>query len=80
MEKGKSGEAYNIGTGISTDFNSIYKIIKGEMSSNVEPKYVKNPFFSYQMFTQAIMDKAKNDLGFTPEYDIKSGVRAMLNE
>ena len=80
MEKGKSGEAYNIGTGISTDFNSIYKIIKEEMGSNVEPKYVKNPFSSYQMFTQAIMDKAKNDLGFTPEYDIRSGVRAMLDQ
>ncbi len=80
MEKGKSGEAYNIGTGISTDFNSIYKIIKEEMGSNVEPKYVKNPFSSYQMFTQAIMDKAKNDLGFTPEYDIRLGVRAMLDQ
>ena len=80
MEKGKSGEAYNIGTGISTDFNSIYKIIKEEMGSNVEQKYVKNPFSSYQMFTQAIMDKAKNDLGFTPEYDIRSGVRAMLDQ
>ena len=80
MEKGKSGEAYNIGTGISTDFNSIYKIIKEEMNSNVEPEYVKNPFSSYQMFTQAIMDKAKNDLGFTPEYDIRLGVRAMLDQ
>ena len=50
------------------------------MGSNVEPKYVKNPFSSYQMFTQAIMDKAKNDLGFTPEYDIRSGVRAMLDQ
>ena len=80
MEKGKAGEAYNIGTGISTDFNAIYKIIKEEMGSKVEPKYEKNPFSSYQMFTQAVIEKAKNDLGFTPEYDIRSGVRAMLDQ
>ena len=46
MEKGKAGEAYNIGTGISTDFNAIFKIIKEEMNSNIEAKYVKNPFTS----------------------------------
>ena len=80
MEKGKTGEAYNIGTGKSTNFNTIYKIIKEEMGSNVEPKYEKNPFSSYQMFTQAVIEKAKNDLGFTPEYDIRSGVRAMLDQ
>ena len=80
MENGKAGEAYNIGTGISTDFNTIYKIIKEEMGSNVEPKYEKNPFSSYQMFTQAIIEKAKNDLGFSLEYDIRSGVRAMLDK
>ena len=54
-------------TGISTDFNMSYKIIKEEMNSNVEPKYEKNPFSSYQMFTQAVIEKVKNDLGFTPE-------------
>ena len=53
MEKGKAGEAYNIGTGISTDFNIIYKIIKDEMHSDIEARYVKNPFTSYQMFTMA---------------------------
>ena len=80
MEKGKAGEAYNIGTGISTDFNTIYKIVKEEMNSNIEAKYEKNPFSSYQMFTQADIEKAKNDLGFTPEYDIRSGVREMLGQ
>ena len=80
MEKGKTGEAYNIGTGVSTDFNTIYKIIKEEMDSNIEPKYEKNPFSSYQMFTQANIEKAKNELGFDPEYNIRSGVRAMLDQ
>ena len=71
--------AYNIGTGISTDFNTIYKIITEEMDSNIKSKYEKNPFSSYQMFTQANIEKAKNELGFYPEYDIKSGLRDMLS-
>ena len=78
MERGRSGEAYNIGTGISTDFNAIFKIIKEEMHSDIEPKYIKNPFTSYQMFTQANIEKAKKELQFEPEYDIRAGVKKML--
>ena len=74
----KAGAAYNIGTGISTDFNTIYKIIKEEMNSNIEPKYVKNPFTSYQMFTLANIEKARKELQFEPEYDIRAGVKRML--
>lgn len=80
MEKGKTGEAYNIGTGVSTDFNTICKIISEEMHSSIKPKYEKNPFSSYQMFTEANIEKAKADLGFTPEYNIRSGIRAMLEQ
>ena len=75
MEKGKPGEGYNIGTGVSTDFNTIYKIIKEEMGSNVEPKYEKNSFSSYQMFTWAVIEKAKNDLSFTPITKIDHHIR-----
>ena len=80
MENGKPGEAYNIGTGVSTDFNTIYSIIKNEMHSDIEAKHVKNPFASYQMYTQADMEKTKNDLGFIPEYDIRKGVKKMLSQ
>lgn len=49
------------------------------MDSNIEPKYEENPFSSYRMFTQANIEKAKDELGFYREYNIKSGVRAMLS-
>ena len=80
MENGKPGDAYNIGTGVSTDFNTIYSIIKDEMHSDIEGKHVKNPFESYQLYTQADMEKTKNDLGFIPEYDIRKGVKKMLSQ
>ena len=78
MLHGKSGESYNIGTGVSTTFNDIYTIVKKEMRSALEPDYIPNPLKNYQYFTQAEMTKTKGDLGFTPEYDLRSGIRSML--
>jgi len=80
MERGKNGEVYNVGTDISSDFNSIFKIIKEEMNFNGDPIYIKNPLKSYQMFTQADLTKTRKDLGFEPKYDIRSGVRKILEE
>ena len=49
MEKGKTGAAYNIGTGVSTDFNTIYEIIKEEMNSRIK-EYV--PKFLYKIVSK----------------------------
>ena len=78
MEKGRTGEAYNIGTGVTTSFNDIYRIVRQEMHSVVEPRYIPNPLKNYQYFTQADITKVRKDLGFTPEFDIRSGVRRMI--
>jgi UDP-glucose 4-epimerase len=78
MLHGKPGESYNIGTGVSTTFNDIYTIVKEEMRSVLEPDYIPNPLKNYQYFTQADMCKTKRDLGFTPEYNLRSGIRSML--
>jgi nucleoside-diphosphate-sugar epimerase len=80
MEKGITGHAYNIGTGVTTNFNDIYNIVKEEMNSNIEPKYVKNPFKSYQMYTKANIERAKKEISFVPEYDIRKGVKKMLED
>jgi len=79
MEKGVPGESYNIGSGNSNTFNRIYEIVKEQMNSDLEAEYIKNPLKSYQFFTQADMSKAKEDLGFIPEYNIAAGVKKMLS-
>ena len=48
------------------------------MNSDIEAKYVKNPFTSYQMFTMANIEKARKELQFEPEYDIRTAVKKML--
>ena len=78
MKNGRPWEAYNVGTGLSTNFNTIFNVIKSEMKFDGEAKYVPNPLKSYQNFTQADMTKTKADLFFSPSYDIRKGVKEIL--
>ena len=78
MKKGKPGEVYNVGTGKSTDFNTIFGIVKEEMKYEEVAKFTPNPLNSYQMFTQANISKTVRELGFAPEYDVRKGVREMM--
>ena len=67
-----------MGTGISTDFNTIFQIVREEMKYDGGAEYVPNPLKSYQYFTQADLSKASKELEFNPEYDIRKGVREMI--
>lgn len=78
-EKGVSGESYNVGTGTSTQFTDILEIVKDEMNSDVEPYFEPIPYDGYQMFTQADLTKSRSQLGFKPSYDIRKGVRKMID-
>jgi UDP-glucose 4-epimerase len=73
MKKGKPGEVYNGGTGRSTDFNTIFGIIKEEMKYEKEAKHILNPLKSYQIFKQADISKATRELDFILEYDLRKG-------
>ena len=49
------------------------------MRSQVETQHIPNPLISYQYFTQVDISKAKKDLGFIPEYDLRKGIIKMLD-
>ena len=76
-EKGKKGESYNVGTGITTSFNEIAKRVKSICKRGSKNVHVYNPFRNYQMFTQADMRKIFRELGFRPLYDLKSAIKEM---
>jgi UDP-glucose 4-epimerase len=78
MENGRDGEEYNIGTGRSVDFNTIFKIVKEETGYEGDAVHIPNPLKSYQLFTQAVMKKSNDELKFFPEYDVRKGVREMI--
>ena len=77
---GKSGESYNVGTGISTDYNTIAAMVKQITGSKSQIVHVPNPFKSYQMFTQADMAKSERELKFRPEYDLKKAIDEMFQK
>ena len=79
LEKGKSGEVYNVGTGRTTDFNTIFEIVKMETRYEGDADHIQNPLNNYQLFTQADLNKTSEHLGFRPEYDIRRGIREILN-
>jgi len=80
MYRGVPGEAYNVGTGISTSFNEVFRTVKELTGYRGEPRYVPNPYKSYQKFTRADTAKAKNELGFEAKYSIREGVKKILDE
>ena len=80
LKNGTPGGAYNVGTGKSTDFNTIFSIVKEEMGYQGEAEYVPNPLKSYQMFTLADVKKAKEELKFEPKYTVRDGVKKMVKE
>ena len=79
MKNGTPGEAYNVGTGKSTDFNTIFHMVKEEIGYQGEAEYVPNPLKSYQTFTLAEITKTRGELKFEPRYDVRAGIRETLN-
>lgn len=79
MKNGKPGDAYNVGTGVTTSFNDVWKIVSEESGADLQPKYVENPFRSYQMYTCANMRKTEAILKFKAEHSIRDGIRDILN-
>ena len=75
---GKAGESYNVGTGVSTDYNTIAEMVKQVTGSKSDIVHVPNPLKSYQMFTQADMSKSERELGFKPEFDLRKDIENMF--
>ena len=80
MKNGTPGGTYNVGTGKTTDFNTIFHIVKEEMGYQGEAEHVPNPFKSYQMFTLADVKKTREELKFEAKYEIRDGVKKMVEE
>lgn len=66
-------EIFNIGTGIETDVNAIFKEIRDVIDPSVEE--VHGPAKSGEQFRSTINpDKAKEMLGWKPEHELKKGM------
>lgn len=79
LEKGTNSDVYNVGTGRTNSFNTIFKAVAKAVDYHEEPEYVKNPLKNYQYYTCADITKAKRDLGFTPKFTLEKGIETFLS-
>jgi ADP-L-glycero-D-manno-heptose 6-epimerase len=75
--EGQSG-IFNIGTGTAVSFNAAAALIQeilGDETNQLAPDYKDCPFpEKYQSHTCCSIEKARTHLGFSPRYDLRSGL------
>ncbi|MDP7282195.1 MAG: NAD-dependent epimerase/dehydratase family protein [Candidatus Undinarchaeales archaeon] len=73
-KQGVSGKIYNIGTGISTDLNSLVKHLNKILEKSMEPKYEEQRAGDI-MNSKANIGLARKELGYFPKVDMVGGLR-----
>ncbi|WP_411964476.1 NAD-dependent epimerase/dehydratase family protein [Haloferax sp. YSMS24] len=66
---------YNLGTGMSYDFNEMVAMINEVLGTDVEPVYIENPFEVYVHDTKADYSKMHEATGWEPEITFEEGVQ-----
>ncbi|MCS6957906.1 MAG: ADP-glyceromanno-heptose 6-epimerase [Aquificaceae bacterium] len=77
LEREVSG-IFNIATGKARSFNEIVAILNQYLGTNFEPEYFDCPYDFYQNFTQADISRAREKLGYEPQYSLEEGIREYL--
>ncbi len=77
LERDVSG-IFNIATGRSRSFNEIIEILNRELGKSLETEYFDCPYDFYQEHTEADISRAKEELGYEPEYTLEEGIRDYL--
>lgn len=72
-EKGKNS-VYNVGSGRGRSFNAVIRSLNAALGTSLEPDYFDNPYDFYQTFTEADLTRSRRDLGYSPRFDLETGV------
>ncbi len=75
---GENG-VYNVGTGNPRSFQDIVDILQKELKTNLTIEYFENPYIgSYQMHTQADIQKTQEAFDYQPKVTLEEGIRAYI--
>lgn len=78
MEYEGSG-VFNVGSGENITFNEIIEVLDLELFADFPPLYMDCPFpEAYQDETLADLTKIKKELGYSPKYGIKEGIKEFV--
>ena len=76
----KQNGTYNVGTGISRNFQEIADILQKELDTDLETDYFPNPYNGYQMNTEADISSTKKNLDVMPKFSLERGIKAYIPE
>jgi len=71
---------YNVGTGVSRNFQEIVNILQEELTSDLGTNYFPNPYEDYQIHTQADISSTIKNIGFHPKFTLEKGIKAYIPE
>jgi ADP-L-glycero-D-manno-heptose 6-epimerase len=78
--KPKLNGVYNVGTGIPRSFQDIADILQKELGTDLDVEYFPNPYYGYQMNTQADITSTEENIGFQPQVSLENGIKAYIPE
>ena len=76
----KINGTYNVGTGITRNFQEVADILQKELGTSLGTDYFPNPYKGYQMHTQADISLTKNNLSFNPKFSLEQGIKSYIPE
>ena len=80
VEKGKSGEIYNVGSGKAIEINELLKILLSFSDKNIEVVVDEKKLRPIDVpIIEADISKINKDTGWTPEIDVKDTLLDILN-
>lgn len=74
LNNAKESGVYNVGTGISRNFNDIIKCLNNELGLNLAADYIDNPYSFYQMRTLADISATTEKIGYSPDFTLEKGI------
>lgn len=81
MERGATGESYNIASGVSTTSRQIVKLVLKELNSHFEPIDIVDDRVHRGTAPEVLnidIRKAKNDLGWEPQVAVAEGIARLV--
>ena len=76
----KQSGIFNIGTGISRNFQEIADILQEEYNTDLGNEYIPNPNIGYQNDTRADITESIDYLGYEPQFSLEAGIKDYLPE
>ncbi len=74
MEKNVEG-IFNVGTGQGKSFNEVVEILGENLGTKPDIEYFDCPYEFYQKHTEADLKKAREILGYKPEFPLEDGIK-----